>query len=237
MSADSASDAGASAFRVTAGCGLLACSPRQGGNSDTAARLFARGYAAGHGSAPEPVFLRDYEVFPCKGCDACRRALHEAPSDFRTVSSRLNSLFGQEPGGFPAFGCPQAARDAAAPLLRFLAEAPALCLVSPVYFYHLPAAFKALIDRTQPFWHLRAAGIDPFLGRERRCHVILIGAREKGKRLFEGSLLTLRYALAGLHVRLAEPLLLHGLDKPGALERDGRARELVWQYGERAGGG
>jgi multimeric flavodoxin WrbA len=221
---------------------VLACSPRSGGNSDTAADLFARGYASAAGQSPQPVLLREYTVLPCIGCDACRRAIRHLPPESQPEShakphARLKALFGQTCDGLPRLGCPLAAGDHGAPLLNFLAEAPALCLVSPIYFYHLPALLKALLDRTQPFWNLRDMGIDVFRVRERTCHVILLGARPQGKQLFEGSLLTLKYALAGLHIKLAEPLLLYGLEQPSALAGDSRTGERVFQYGRQAAGG
>jgi len=197
--------------------GLLACSPRPGGNSDTAARLFAQGYAAIAGREPQPIMLREYTVLPCSGCDACRRAIC-TPSK----------------SGLPWLGCPLAAKDHSAPLLSFLTEASSLCLVSPIYFYHLPAQLKALLDRTQPFWHLADMDIDYFRASERTCHIILIGARPRGKHLFEGSLLTLKYALAALRIRLAKPLLLYGLDQSSALADDSRAKEQVLQYARQA---
>jgi len=202
---------------------VLACSPRAGGNSDTAARLFAKGYAAVGGSEPKPIMLREHTVLPCTGCGACRRAMRMPPE------SGLAS-------GVHDFSCPLAAKDQSAPLLTFLAEMPSLCLVSPIYFYHLPALLKALLDRTQPFWHLDDMGINHFRDIERTCHLILIGARPRSKRLFEGSLLTLKYALAPLGITLAEPLLLYGLDQPAALAGDSRAVDRVLQYGKQAAG-
>ena len=226
--------------------GLLSCSPRPGGNSDTAARLFAQGYAAIAGRDSQTVMLREYTVLPCIGCDACRRAIRAplesdpGPETALYDQARVKALFGQtEDGlgdGLPRLGCPLAAKEHSAPLLNFLAEAPALCLASPIYFYHLPALLKALLDRTQPFWHLNDMGIDCFRGGERTCHVILIGARPQGKRLFEGSLLTLKYALAALRIKLAEPLLLYGLDQPSALADDSRARKRVLEYAKQAAG-
>jgi hypothetical protein len=172
------------------------------------------------------------------GCDACREAIRHLPPEPLPESHAkpgLEALFGQTRGGLPRLGCPLAAKDHGRALLNFLAEAPALCLISPIYFYHLPALLKALLDRTQPFWNLRDMGMDVFRGRERACHVILIGARPQGRRLFEGSLLTLKYALAGLHIKLAEPLLLYGLEGLSALAGDSRAGERVFQYGRQAG--
>lgn len=224
---------------------VLAASPRPGGNSDTAARLFLQGFSrtvredggnrTGAGPAknravPEPTCLRSYRVDPCVACNACIRAAKR----LKNPDQEDAGAPGQGPS--PHFGCPLTLKDDSAPLLRSLAEARGLCLVSPIYFYHLPAALKALVDRTQPFWALRDAGIACHAGqRPRICHVILLAARPKGDKLFEGSLLTLKYALAPLNIRLAEPLLLRGLDGPSALLGRPGAMQAVAAYGEEAG--
>lgn len=46
---------------------VLSLSPRPGGNSDQAARLFAGSLAA----PTSPVFLRNHVLEPCTGCGAC----------------------------------------------------------------------------------------------------------------------------------------------------------------------
>ena len=216
---------------------MFACSPRPGANSDAASQLFAQGYASVAGQNPQCIMLREYTILPCIGCDACLRAIRGLPQESGPEISRdkagLKALFGQMHGDLPTYGCPLAIKDHSALLLNVLVEAPSLCLVSPIYFYHLPALLKALLDRTQPFWHLSNMGIDLWT-RDRTCHVILYGARSQGKRLFAGSLLTLKYVLAGLRIRLAEPVLFYGLDKPSALAEDSRTGEQVFEYGKQA---
>ena len=219
---------------------VFSCSPRQGGNSDTAAALFARTFSVSSGKEVQPLFLRDFQVLPCIACDACGRLARRLAADqnrereARPRAMTVASLSGQ--GMLPAFGCALAAKDDSAQLLHSLAVAPNICLVSPVYFYHLPAMLKSLIDRTQPFWSFREAGLF-FAGAERTCHVILIGARPKGDQLFTGSLLTLKYALSGLNVRLADPLLLYGLEAPSALASNSEAVEKVRAYAAAAAKG
>lgn len=217
---------------------VLAASPRPGGNSDAAARLFLQGFArtGPQGGAevvqdsPEPVFLRAHRVEPCVSCNACAHAARHAKS------LNMEDAGASGPGPSLHFGCPLTLKDGSTPLLRLLANAAGLCIVAPIYFYHLPAALKALVDRTQPFWALRDAGITCYSGQKPRlCHVILLAARPKGDKLFEGSLLTLKYALEPLNIRLADPLLLHALDGPSdLLEQPGAMRSVV-DYGEAAG--
>lgn len=106
-------------------------------------------------------------------------------------------------------------------------ELPVSVIVSPIHFYHLPARLKALLDRSQYSWHL-PPGEKP--GRDAKLAVVLLAARRRGARLFEGSLLTLRYVASALGLELVEPLTLYGLDAPDALSRDGEAQARVREY-------
>ena len=226
---------------------VLAASPRPGGNSDTAAGLFLQGYSraeaaaregqgesvahdAGSGDGPKPVYLRSHRVEPCVSCNACSHAARHM------TNPDLAEAGASGPGPSLHFGCPLTLKDDSTPLLRLLAKAEGLCIVAPIYFYHQPAALKALVDRTQPFWSLRDAGVTCYSAQKpRSCHVILLAARTKGDKLFEGSLLTLKYALSPLNIRLAEPLLLTGLDGPSDLLEQPEAMRSIVAYGEEAG--
>lgn len=118
--AAAAPETGAAAGRLCA----LACSPRAGGNSDTAAALVCD--AAGDaGLAVDRLFLRDFAVRPCVSCGHCLK----------------------EPGV-----CPLDAGDDAGRLFARLHEAEMVVIAAPVYFYGPPAGLKALIDRAQRFW-------------------------------------------------------------------------------------
>lgn len=103
----------------------LLCSPRPCGTSDALARYAAEG-AAGAGCTLQIVPLREYTVTPCTGCGACRLPPHAC------VLNR--------------------GEDQAEELFSLLTQAPMILLAAPIYFYALPAGFKALIDRGQRFW-------------------------------------------------------------------------------------
>lgn len=181
---------------------LLACSPRKDGNSDTALTLLREMLCGNDPAAPPITFLREHPVLPCISCGHCER----------------------HPGQ-----CPQRAHDASGPLFHALETAPALMLAAPVYFYHLPAQFKALIDRSQAAWMLRYVFKRPRPPR-RFAHVILVAARQQGEKLFEGSLLTLKYWLELFGFELAPPLTLYGLEGPGDLAADAENRAAVARY-------
>lgn len=178
---------------------FLACSPRSGGNCDSALAVI-RERLPDHRF--QFTYLRDHPVMPCISCGNCSR-------------HRLS--------------CPLASKDASAGLFAALQTAPVLVLASPIYFYHVPAQLKALMDRSQPWWMLRDAWKET-PARRRVAHVILMGARPRGARLFEGSLLSLRCWLGLFGFALAEPLTLYGLEGPDALRENPAQRDAVARY-------
>lgn len=191
----------------------LLCSPRPEGVSDTLARLFAEG-AAEAGTDIRLVPLRDYSLAPCIGCGACAKPPHLC------ILSR--------PTG-------SGAQDQAEEIFDLLISAPLVLLTSPIYFYALPAGFKALIDRSQRFWAARAhtrkacaalpqPPIKPVL-------VGLVAGRPRGAQLFSGSLLTLKYFLAPLDAGIRETRLLRGLKKPADIYRRAAVRDGLRAWG------
>jgi len=187
---------------------VLACSPRKGGNSDLAARLIAEGLEAA-GASPGLVFLRERDIMPCRGCQHCGEA--------------------------PDFSCVLMKRDQAEDLFRLVLTAPALFFASPIYFYHVPAAFKGFIDRAQRYYVARNSG-DPVLNSlsGRPAHVVLVAGRSRGEKLFEGTMLTMKYFLWPFGARVAGDLRLHGIDGPDDLRSDGKARDAVREFAAKA---
>ena len=74
------------------------------------------------GAQVEKVVVADLRIAPCLSCYACER----------------NGK------------C--AVHDAMADIYTKIEEADAIIVASPVYFMGLPAQFKALVDRCQPYW-------------------------------------------------------------------------------------
>jgi hypothetical protein len=189
---------------------VFLCGPRAGGNSDTAGLAFAAGLERA-GLDPLVIRLREHEVEPCRGCGACAAG--------------------------PGHRCPLEG-DEAEGLFTSLAAAPVAAFASPIYFYHLPARFKAFIDRSQRHYERRlarqAAGAP--LPPPRQAHALLVAGRREGRQLFTGALLTLRYFLWPFFLKLAEdPCLLRGRDAPGDLAADAQAVAAIVARGEAAG--
>lgn len=192
---------------VDAAVGLiLAASPRKGGNSDDAAELVAQG-AAELGVQSRVVHLRDFRFTPCTGCGVC-----DAPPEHR---------------------CRFAGGDDVEALFEAAHRAGFVCLVSPIYFYHVPAHFKALIDRSQSRY-VRNLAHKPDLDHAAPCFSVLIGAT-RGKALFDGSKLTLRYFAQALSLSFPDPLCFRGFDGPGSLAADPQATALLRDLGRAAG--
>lgn len=177
---------------------VLQCSPHAGGVSDSVANLFTQGMAEA-GIEARTVALRDYAFSPCTGCGGCSRPPHKC-----VLANRF--LPGQNDA------CTQ--MDQAEEIFQMINEAHLVMISSPVYFYFLPAHFKALIDRTQRFWMLQG-GEDRVplpLSRAKPVLVAMTAGRRRGNLLFSGSLLSLKYFLAPLGAAIRETRLLRGLE-------------------------
>ena len=71
---------------------IFASSPRQRGNTDTAAAVVAAA-AQERGLACETLTLRDYKLMPCRGCNYCGTPGHGCILERRDDCQRLLELF------------------------------------------------------------------------------------------------------------------------------------------------
>lgn len=188
---------------------LLCASPRKG-NCLEAARLFAEGFDAARGArlpALQPAMLSTCNVLPCVDCGACGRGR----------------------------SCPLLERDDSAALLSAFVNAPFIAVAAPIYFYHLPAQLKALLDRCQQYYAWREKGVGKLEALpRRRAFVMLSAARERGERLFSGALLTLKFALAPFNLEIQDPIVMRGLNRVGDLARRPDYRAAIKAYGAEA---
>ncbi|KUG28985.1 iron-sulfur flavoprotein [hydrocarbon metagenome] len=188
---------------------VLCCSPRAGGNSDLAGQAMARGVLAAGGESLT-YYLREHCVLPCVGCGACAAS--------------------------PGHRCVLGDKDDAETLFAAMLGASAVILASPIYFYHVPAGLKALIDRGQRFHAAAEAAPDEKVGGGRgrpAVYAILVSGRKKGAKLFDGALLSLKYFFSPMGLDLAEPTLLRGYDAAGDLSADTTVgARLAWRGGE-----
>ncbi len=191
----------------------LLCSPRSGGVSDTVAHLFAAGMAEA-GAELQLVPLRDYAFDGCTDCGGCSAPPHHCTLAGNICNGRL---------------------DRAEEIFTIIESAPLLFISAPIYFYALPAHFKALIDRSQRFWmaqHHALAGRPALpLPPVKPALVSLVAGRPRGKQLFTGSLLTLRYFLSPLNATISETRLLRGLERGKDLVERPAVRAALHAWG------
>jgi len=161
-------------------------SPRRNGNTAALVRKAVQGARAA-GAHVEEVFLRDLTMSPCLEIYGCRK-------DGRCV---IQDDFG--------------------PLQKLLLQSNGMILGSPIFFYSVTAHTKILMDRCQSLW-VKKYWIDkvPFNSRTttRKGIFISVGAT-RGRRLFDGAMLSVKYFFDVLDMELLPPLLFRGLDMEG----------------------
>jgi multimeric flavodoxin WrbA len=83
--------------------------------------------------------------------------------------------------------------DMANDIYPILREADIIVVATPVFFYGVPSRLKALIDRTQAFWSrkYRLKLSDP-RQKQRKGFLLSLGG-SRGKQLFDGVILTVKY--------------------------------------------
>jgi len=158
-------------------------SPRRRGNTATLLKHAVKG-AADAGAQVDEIILRDLKMSPCLEIYACKKEGKCAiKDDFHNVVNQILSADG-------------------------------LILASPIFFYTVSAHTKILMDRCQSLW-VKKYWIDkvPFGQWEPKRKGLFISAgATKGKKLFNGVLLTVKYFFDVLDMELFGSLLYRGLE-------------------------
>ncbi len=181
-------------------------SPRRNGNTATLLHEAVEG-AKEEGAEVEEIVLRDLKMSPCLEIYGCKKTGRCAiQDDFQKVYDMLVSCDG-------------------------------IMLASPIFFYAVSAHTKILMDRCQSLWvrkyWLEGRKREPEKAR-RKALFISVGAT-KGKRLFDGVILSVKYFLDTFDATLWKSLLYRQLDfmgdvlkHPEYLEECGKAgKDLV----------
>jgi multimeric flavodoxin WrbA len=158
-------------------------SPRRKGNTATLLKKAIEG-ARDCGADVEEIVLRDLKISPCLEIYGCLQAGECAiKDDFQMVRDKI-------------------------------LHAQGLMLASPVFFYTVSAHTKMLMDRFQSLW-VKKYWVDR-APREQQANnrkglFISVGAT-KGKKLFDGMLLSIKYFFDVLDMELWKALLYRQLD-------------------------
>lgn len=178
-------------------------SPRRRGNTAVLLKEALKG-AQETGAEVEEIVLRDKTISPCLEIYGCKTdGQCVIKDDFQEVAEKM-------------------------------IQADAIILASPIFFYTVSAHTKMLIDRCQSMWvkgHLLQLPVCP--GRPRRKGAFISVGATRGKRLFEGVILTVRYFFDALDVELTDTVLVRGVDEKGEIFNHPQEIQAAYDLGER----
>ena len=177
-------------------------SPRRKGNTALLLQEAVRG-AREAGAEVEEVFLRDLKMSPCLEIYECKNSGRCAiQDDFQKVYESILT-------------------------------SQVVMLASPIFFYSVSAHTKILMDRCQSLWVKKhwleetSSGEGP---SGRKGLFISVGAT-RGKKLFDGTLLTVRYYFEAIDCELWKSLLYRELDFEGDVLKHPEYLEEAHQAG------
>lgn len=113
-----------------------------------------------------------------------------------------------------------------------LLEADRIIVASPMFFYGVPGQLKTLIDRSQALWARKYVLKQRMPDSGRKGAFIAVGATA-GEKLFEGSVLTIKYFFQSINVSFTDQLLIRGVDKKGEIKEHPTALADAFELGRR----
>ncbi|MFP4428992.1 MAG: flavodoxin family protein [Desulfovermiculus sp.] len=160
-------------------------SPRRQGNTSRLLQEAVQG-AREAGAGVQEFVLRELKISPCLELYHCKKEGEcSIKDDFQMV------------------------RDA-------VLKSQGLMLASPIFFYSVTAQTKAFMDRFQSLWVKKYLIDEIGFGQwtPTRQGLFISAGATKGRKLFEGTLLTVKYFFDPLDMALWKSLLYRGLDGP-----------------------
>jgi multimeric flavodoxin WrbA len=184
--------------------GLLG-SPRDGGNTDMLLDQALAG-AADAGAETTKLKLGELRISGCIECNDCYAAGECSTDDDMSL------------------------------VYEAIEAADRFIIASPIFFMGLPAQLKAAIDRCQRYWALKYVLKEDFPRRpgamKRYGSYIGVGGT-RGKTLFDGTILTLKYFFDAIAVTPVEDsyLLVRGIDEKGEIADSADSIEGAYKLG------
>lgn len=164
-------------------------SPRRRGNTATLLRQAVAG-ARDAGAQVDEIVLRDLKMSACLEIYSCKQDGEcRIRDDFQRVRDQVLACDG-------------------------------LMLASPIFYYAVSAHTKILMDRFHSLWvkkhWVTADGVPP--PAVRRKGLFISAGATRGRRLFDGTLLSVRYFFDTLDMDLWKALLYRGLEHEGEVD-------------------
>ena len=159
--------------------------------------------AGDHGGLCEKVILRDLKITPCLEIYKC------AEDGVCAIQDEMQGLFPK------------------------IVQAERLLIASPIFFYSVPALAKAMIDRCQSLWakkYILKLPVSPIADRK---GVFISVAATRGKKLFDGVRLTVKYFFDAIDVAYSDELFVRGADEKGEVRDQPEALKAAYELGRR----
>ena len=178
-------------------------SPRRKGNTSTLLKQAVAG-ARDAGAEVAEIVLRDLKMSPCLEIYGCKKAGQcVIKDDYGKIEELLQRIDG-------------------------------LMLASPIFFYTVSAHTKILMDRCNSLW-VKKYWIEkhPFGPKTypRKGLFISVGST-KGKRLFDGALLSVKYFMDALDMGLWKSLLFRGIETEGQIKKTPASLKAAYDAGK-----
>jgi multimeric flavodoxin WrbA len=178
-------------------------SPRRKGNTSTLLNHAVSG-ARDAGADVTEIVLRDLKMSPCLEIYGCKKA----------GQCVIKDDYGQ--------------------IEKLLQRIDGLMLASPIFFYTVSAHTKILMDRCNSLW-VKKYWIEkhPFGQKTypRKGLFISVGST-KGKRLFDGALLSVKYFMDALDMELWQSLLFRGIETEGQIGETPASLKAAYEAGK-----
>lgn len=178
-------------------------SPRRSGNTTALLKKAVAG-ARNCGAVVEEFVLRDLKMSPCLEIYGCKKNGNcIIKDDFQRVRERVLASDG-------------------------------MMITSPIFFYTVSSHVKILMDRFQSLWVQKYWIEKVPVGQrqaKRKGLFISVGATH-GKKLFDGSLLSMKYFFDVLDMELWRALLFRGLDFEGDVNKCPEHLDAAYSAGE-----
>lgn len=159
--------------------------------------------ASDNGGLCEKVILRDLKITPCLEIYKC------AEDGVCAIQDEMQGLFPK------------------------IIQAERLILASPIFFYSVPALAKAMIDRCQSLWAKKYILKLPVSPIAERKGVFISVAATRGKKLFDGVRLTVKYFFDAIDVAYSDELFVRGADEQGEVRDQPEALKAAYDLGQR----
>lgn len=185
---------------------LVSASPRAKGNSDTLLAEIAKGIEA-HSIETKTVYLRDYSIHPCIGCEQCRRD--------KTCTRFYDGMHLLYPE---------------------IEECQGLVTISPTYNYNITPYMKAFIDRMYPFFEFTNPRPGPYscrLASKYRAMVTVGVCEQKEASELGVTLPAMTDAFKVMGYELVTELAITRHFSLGSVKKDPEALSKAYEAGEK----